>query len=260
MSDRKGQKELQLIISLIILLVVAVVIISLFLQVFGERPMVGKQAKKKSEIIRTCSSLCQNIKSSNDIDDKRSAIFNYCRKNFKFNPSSGTGTLIKGVYVKGNGENSFCVDKARCFSFDQGKCEAGDLDIGPEICKEVLCKELKTLSKSERKSSIKEIMDKGSCDLTRDTEKEIYVKTWWEKYFKNVDCTGVLEGGGDCAQFCKNKPKPSSPGNYTGAKNGCMTYADALDNCGDPNVPYDGEDAPSGVSFPCTDQVCCCKP
>ena len=255
---RKGQKELQMIISLIILLVVAVVIISLFLQVFGQKPGVGKKQVEKQKIITQCNSMCQNIRDSTEQgrDATLRAIYNYCKESFHFNPNSGQGSLIEGIYVPAAGANAFCIDKARCFNFQEGSCKASGVTINAQTCLRAMCNYLNgpEMTMKEVNDAIENEMSKGQCELEKNPDKGLYKTPWWEKHFKEVDCSQVVSGdentntGATCEGVCSDDWTPAEEGS-------CITRNKCLNEIGSfAQSEVVEEDKCEG------DKVCCCTP
>lgn len=187
---RKGQRSLTMVVTFIILLVVAGVVINLFLNTIGGGVKNPKEVRKK-DITADCEMQCREITESESTTTRRDAIIEYCQKNFKYDVSDVESDISYGRPL---GRNSFCIDKARCFNLNFVNCIVGGREVGAEMCRNVMCKRYKRLGLDQEtvEDKIERHMSPGNCRLEKGSQvgdQRIEVKTWWERYFKNINCT-----------------------------------------------------------------------
>lgn len=226
---RKGDKELSVIITFIILLVVAVVVISMFLKIVKPIEVEGVEYLK---IKNECNKLCSKVKNAHSYAFLGTA-WEYCTRTFH---------LLQGDYIEiigqGTGKFAFCRDAMHCFNIVEEPCRVSGEIITPEKCLEYMCKKALEIYEGNvtlASQRVQEDMNPGTCDLRQGAvitveggkRKTILEKTWYELYFKNVNCSkfeappptaqcgnGICELGEDestCPQDCKSQQPPTPP-------------------------------------------------
>lgn len=193
---RKGQRSLTMVVTFIILLVVSGVVINLFLETI-QKPSKPKGAVE-AEIQNRCGSSCSKIKSAGTVAAKRDAIVSYCTMTFPYQ----IGDVESDLIYEGMGYLSFCKNKARCFNFPSIPCTLNGDRIGPEMCRNIMCKRYgKRLPQNRTEEEIEFRMKKGACDLTcskddpcpANGDDVVRLPTWWQEYFDDVDCSDFFD-------------------------------------------------------------------
>ena len=173
-TNKKGEKELQMIFGLFVLLIISLVVLMLFFRFIkgstGSIRGVQKDFFAQNKIdnaIETCKSLCDEIETADDAID-------FCSRTMKID-FNGDGMAAN--FTRANrGAFTFCEDRIPCFVL-YPKCPNADNPIyNGNYCKHLLA--------SRRPEYLKKLMYKtpeGTCNLPT-TAGEGAEANWVLKY------------------------------------------------------------------------------
>lgn len=169
----------------------------LFFRAYSEPPqIIGEDKTELDDALKQCVTMCNNIRSA---PENREMIWDYCSKYF-FLPKSEK--ISSDLIIKGEGYLSFCRNRAHCFNIVEQPCVVNGEVITPELCLSVMCMHLQDEGFSDEEASreIEKTMQSGWCFLGKGAEvkvgeeiKAIKELTWWEKNFKQPNCSKVYQ-------------------------------------------------------------------
>jgi len=93
------------------------------------------------------------------------------------------------------GEKISCRNVRGCFNLPDQECTFKGEIIGPRLCRDALCKYFKRLNLTieESEERIRVMMTPIGCNMTRKGHPELQEETWWEKYYRNPDCSEIYQ-------------------------------------------------------------------
>ena len=163
MTNKKGEKSLQMIFGLFILLIISLVVLSLFFK-FTEKSsgvmkgtqeeFFSKQEMQKAE--NECEVLCSEI---NDIDSALEFCKKYQRIDFDGDKS------VSGLTQASRGRWTFCEDKIPCFILTNCVLE-------PAVYDGTKCKTILTEYRQDYYAQLEYASPEGTCDLSTEGDAE----------------------------------------------------------------------------------------